>query len=209
MPNWCATTYRVYGDEKQRKKLYSIIEELDKLPEPRVQNGFGNLWLGCIIDYLGGDWNEIACRGDITSYYKTKDYIQIDMETAWRELHEFRHYVEKKLPGLKIYYIADEPGMCEYYTNDKDYSIFHTRYHLDFEDYDSEYFESLEDLAKWMNGIEDHRFSNVEPTWESISAAFEQYQEKNDDVYCQLIEYEYYDVEDDFEDEEEEEEKND
>ena len=207
MPNWCCTTYRVFGDKEQRDKLFNILNELKDLPEPRVKNGFGNLWLGCIVDYLGGDWNKIYCRGDIVDYGKTEDYVQMEAETAWREMHEFRHYVEKKMPGLKFIYISDEPGMCEYYTNDKNYKVFHTRYGLDFGNCDSEWFENLEEMANWMNNIEDHRFSGVEPNWESISAAFKKYEEEHEDVYCQLIEYEYYDVEDDFEDEEDEQEE--
>lgn len=193
MPNWCCTTYRVFGDKEQRDKLFNILNELKDLPEPRVKNGFGHLWLGCVIDYLGGDWNDIYCRGDIVAYYDEGDYLQIETETAWREMHEFRHFLEKKLPGIRIYYIADEPGMAEYYTNDKDYSIFHTRFYVDFEDYDSEYFDTIEEVADWMNRMEGFNF-HVEPTIESICEAFQKYEEEHEDHYAAIHEYEYYDV---------------
>ena len=59
MPNWCFTVYKCVGSPKEVRKLYDVIDSNCKRKEPRVKNGFGPLWLGCIIDELGGDWEQI------------------------------------------------------------------------------------------------------------------------------------------------------
>ena len=56
MPNWALTSYKFKGaDESQAKDLYQKIEALNKMDKPFVENGFGKLWLGCVVNYLGGD----------------------------------------------------------------------------------------------------------------------------------------------------------
>jgi len=190
MPNWCSTTYRFYGGKEERDLLFNTIEELKNLPEPRVENGFGKLWLGCLIDALGGNWQNVYCRGEIVDYANYEDYLEIDTETAWGEMYDVRQYLQVRFPRLIIYYMSEEPGMGEYYTNDKDGSIFHTKYAVDIEDYDYECFETLEDTAKWINSVPGYNF-NVEPTVESIKEAFDKYEEENEDCYIRFIEYEY------------------
>ena len=190
MPNWCSTTYKIFGEKEELDELTTVIDALNDMTEPRVENGFGKLWLGCLVDALGGDWQEIYCRGDITSYCRENNYLRIDTETAWEEMDQVRHFLEEKYPTIRIYYISEEPGMCEYYTNDKYGSVFHTKYAVDFEDYDYEYFETIEDAAKWINSIPEFNF-NVEPTVESIREAFDKFEEENEDRYIQFIEFEY------------------
>ena len=191
MPNWCSTTYRIYGDKEQRDALFSAIDDLTKPEEPRVPNGFGKLWLGCLIDSLGGDWHSVHCRGDIDNYYQEEDCLVVCTETAWAEMHEVRHFLEEKFPGLTIYYISEEPGMAEYYTNDKDGSIFHVRYAID-DDYDVNTFMTLEEVADFLNGA-NLRDWTIEPTEESIRKAIDEYESEDEENYCRFIEYEYED----------------
>jgi len=194
MPNWCYTTYKIFGPKEDRDKLYNAIEELKNLPEPRVKNGFGNLWLGCLVDYFGGDWNTIYCRGDIVDYDNEDEYLRICTETAWAEMCETRHFLEYVFPNLTFYYISEEEGMCEYYTNDKDGSIFHTKYYLDtsdFDDIDKEDFLTIEAAAKYIKeNLPDLEF---EPTIDSINQAFNDLMEQdgNEDKYIALHEYVY------------------
>ena len=49
MPNWSDTTYKCVGDPKEVRSLYKVIQRNAKRKRPRVKNGFGTLWLGCII----------------------------------------------------------------------------------------------------------------------------------------------------------------
>lgn len=191
MPNWCLTSYRIYGPKVQRDKLVTAIRELEALEKPRVDNGFGNLWLGCLVDYFGGDWKKIYCRGYITDWNETDEYITMDTETAWGEMGEVRDFLEEQLPGLTIYYMSEEPGMQEYYTNDETGEIFHTRYLLDVclftsdIDMDPEYFETIEDAADYLNK---HGFV-CEPTIESISEVLKKFSDEHEDDYISFNEF--------------------
>ena len=194
MPNWCFTTYRIFGPKEDRDRLLNAIEELKSLPKPRVDNGFGNLWLGCLVDYFGGDWNTVYCRGEITDYEDEDNCLRINTETAWAEMLETRHFLEGVLPNLRFFYISEEDGMCEYYTNDKDRKVFPYRYYLDtcdFDDIEKEEFLTIEDAAEYIKKrLPDLEF---EPTVESINDAFEDLMEQDgyEDKYINLREYVY------------------
>lgn len=189
MPNWCYTHYRILGDKDQRDELYNAIKHLKSLPEPFVKNGFGNLWLGCLRNYLGGDWRTVNCRGKITDFMQNENGLDIYTMTAWGECKDVRTFLEVKFPGLKIYYISEEPGMCEYYTNDKDGSIFHAKYILYIEDIlDYDYYWTLEEVSKAINdlGIEG---LHVVPTEESIRNVLSDYEDSHDDFYYSFEEF--------------------
>lgn len=82
MPNWASTTYIMKAEPKQAKDLYDKIESLNQMKEPLVENGFGKLWMGCLVNLLGGDWNKVYCRGEITSCDLEDDHVCISCETA-------------------------------------------------------------------------------------------------------------------------------
>lgn len=190
MPNWCYTDYKVFGKRESLEKLESIMKELENQEKPRVENGFGKLWLGCIIDYLGGNWQDINCRGYIIDHQLFDEELSFSTETAWGEMNEFREFLEKKIPDIKIYYMSEEPGMCDYYTNDKDGSVFHTRYYLDAcdMDFEPEYFWDIQEVADYLNktnlGIV------FEPDEESIKQKLEEYREEHEDEYVELYKFE-------------------
>ena len=149
MPNWCFTTYKIVGDIKEIHDLNNKLMKLDNMKEPLVPNGFGNLWLGCLVKILGGDAEKVYCRGDITefSYNEENDVLTIDTQTAWAEMEEVRHFIEKVYPGLKIYYYEEEPGMEIYQTNDKHGHFFPKRFILDdFEGDGPEYYNDTDSL---------------------------------------------------------------
>lgn len=183
MPNWCDTHYRILGDKNQIDELYKAIEHLKSLPEPFVKNGFGKLWLGCLVNYLGGDWQKVNCRGEITDYMRDEESLDIYTMTAWAECNEVRAFLEDKFPDISIYYLAEEPGMCEYYTNDEDGSIFHAKYMLYIEDIlDGDYYWTLQEVAKAINDLGIGGL-HVEPTEESINNVLSDYEESHDDFY--------------------------
>ncbi len=62
MPNWAYTSYRIVGKKKEVQDLYSKVQQLQNMEEPLEPNGFGNLWLGCLLTILGGDWEKVYCR---------------------------------------------------------------------------------------------------------------------------------------------------
>ena len=190
MPNWCSTNYRIVGEKESLGKVKKMITELDSMKEPRVENGFGKLWLGCIVDYLGGDWQSISCRGNIESYEFDDNEIRLCLEVAWAESPDFRHFLEDKIPGIKIYQYSEEFGCSGCWTNDPDYSW---QYYLDscLSEIESEYFESLEDAAHYLqeNGIE----CKLTDDYKTLSEAISKYSEEHEDEYLNLYEIEFVD----------------
>lgn len=146
------------------------LDELKSMKEPLVPNGFGNLWLGCIVNILGADWNKVYCRGSIYDYYIEDGTLRLNVESAWNECSETRMLFQKKHPDLKIYYNSEEPGMEINQTNDLDSKYFPDRYVVDTENDGPEYFEDLPDTAVYVAGITGKK---VEATEESIQTAID------------------------------------
>ena len=185
MSNTCFTTYKVVSeDKKDVTKLFKTIKRLDGRKTPLVKNGWYDpkLWLGCLVKALGGDPNKVYCRGTITFYEMEDDILTLNTETAWAEMAETRHFIESCFPGMKIYYIEEESGCEIFNTNDSEGIYFKDRYYLDgFEE--SEYFETLEEAAKYVKEIVGHE---VEATVKAIDKALSDYVEENeeDDPDC-------------------------
>lgn len=179
MPNWCYTTYKVDGNKKQVDKLKQTIDELKDMEKPLVKSDFGNLWLGCLVTILGGDWGKQACRGEIIDYDIDDDVLTINMEVAWCEPEGLRDFLKSKLPGINIYVSNEESGWGIYNTNDKEGKYFPERYYID--GYPEEnYFETLEDAAKWVSEITGKEVH----TEEEIEDACDEYEDPNNgDAY--------------------------
>ena len=95
MPNWAYTQYKIVGKMEEVQDLYSKLQELQNMEEPLEPNSFGVMWLGCLVTILGGNWNEIYCRGHIINFSLEDGILSIETETAWGEMDEVRHFIEK------------------------------------------------------------------------------------------------------------------
>ena len=154
MPNWAYTSYRIVGKKEEVQDLYSKIQQLQNMEEPLEPNGFGNLWLGCLVTILGGDWNKIYCRGHIIDYSLDDSVLSIDTETAWSEMQEVRQFIQQIYPSLEILYYEEEPGWGIYQTNDHDKRFFSFRYILDDLEGDGpEYYDDIDSLLKAASEI--------------------------------------------------------
>lgn len=154
MPNWCDTQYKIIGKKEEVQDLYSKIQRLQNMEEPLEPNGFGNLWLGCLVTILGGDWNKIYCRGHIIDYSLDDSVLSIDTETAWSEMQEVRQFIQQIYPSLEILYYEEEPGWGIYQTNDHDKRFFSFRYILDDLEGDGpEYYNDTDSLLKAASEI--------------------------------------------------------
>ena len=185
MSNTCFTTYKVVSDNKKDvTKLFKTIKRLDGRKTPLVKNGWYDpkLWLGCLVKALGGDPQKVYCRGTITFYEMEDDVLTLNTETAWAEMSETRHFIESCFSGMKIYYIEEESGCERFYTNDSEGIYFKDRYYLDGFD-DSEYFETIEEAAKYVKEIVGH---DVEADFDAIDKALSDYVEEHeeDDPDC-------------------------
>lgn len=197
MSNTCFTTYKVVSENKKDvTKLFKTIKRLDGRKTPLVKNGWYDpkLWLGCLVKALGGDPNKVYCRGTITFYEMEDDVLTLNTETAWAEMAETRHFIESCFPGMKIYYIEEESGCERFYTNDSEGIYFKDRYYLDGFD-DSEYFETLEEAAKYVKEIVGH---DVEADFDAIDKALSDYVEEHeeDDPDCYYSFHEFKEVND-------------
>jgi hypothetical protein len=172
MPNWCFTSLVVRGDENEVRDLYEKMKSLEDREETLVPNGFGKTWLGNLVTILGGDWNEVRCRGD-WSNLALSDYecvLRFDTESAWIYPKELIDFLLEKYPGVDIYFSAEEPSMAIYLTNDVDGLYFADRYVLSQEDSDPEYYsageekEFLRDLSE-MIGKE---INNIDDVWKEV-----------------------------------------
>lgn len=92
-------------------------------------------------------------------------------ETAWDKMPEFRHFIESKYPGSKIYYQVEESGNIVYATNDREGKYYSERYLLEFYD-GREYFSSLESAAKYVSGTIG---KEVNPDVQAIETAIDEY----------------------------------
>lgn len=189
MPNWCCTTYAIEGDVMEVKSLYETMKELQERKEPSVENGFGTTWLGCLVDALGGDWNEVSCRGDWNSLEMIGDTLRFTTETAWAPCNETFDLVCKKFPSLHYYYQTEEPGMAIYATNDSEGKYFPDKYHVELntpeDEFYSEYFAELSAVFEWLEKISGKEVKSEKEVDELV----EQWRKENDQAYCYMNEY--------------------
>lgn len=180
MPNWANTKYIAVGDKEQLNKLYDLMKELENMKSPGLEdNDFGSSWFGNLIIKLGGDVKKVNCRGKWYNLELKDHCLYIDAISAWNELGDVRHFIERVFPKIQLYYQCEEEGNCIYTTNDSTGNYFPERYYLWVEDEDlSEYYDSLESLVKaveYLTGIKDIT------TLESCKTALEKFSQSNDD----------------------------
>ena len=194
MANTCFTTYKCVSENpKDLKKLYRTLQYMDNRKTPVVTNGWFNpkRWLGCLVKALGGDPKKIYCRGEISDYELEDDVLTINMETAWSEMTETRHFIESVFPGMKIYYVEEECGCEVYNTNDADGLFFSDRYYLDSDGaVDDHYFKTIGELAEVISEIVGHP---VVETFEECEKALEDHMEENPDEWYSLHEFQVCD----------------
>lgn len=176
MPNWCDTTYKVVGEPKEVGHLFRSLQKLESMKSPYLSNGFGNMWLGCVINYLGGNYENYSCRGEITQFGMKDEVLVINQETAWCEQEGFRTFIEQKYPSVKVYYCEEEPGCDIYYTNDTTGLYFPEEYLLDGYD-GTDYYLNLEDVCKRVQEI-----TGIEVnTEDDVNEALDLFNEKHED----------------------------
>lgn len=115
MPNWCNTSYVAVGGKEPLTRLENALREARKLN----MSDFAEQWCGNVVKVLGGDPMKVWCRGWVDDFEMQQDGLSIWVMSAWAELGEWRAFIEKNFPGVKLYYQSDEPG-CEYYTTNDD-----------------------------------------------------------------------------------------
>lgn len=151
MPNWCNTAYKIIGNKEEIADLYKKLQELEAMQTPLVENGFGNLWLGCLVSLFGGDPDQIYCRGEIDYMELFGDeMIQLSTTTAWGDMPEVWDLVCEKYTSLSYYFLSEEPGVCYYINSDDTGEYFPELYIIDGMEVETEYANSDEELFESM-----------------------------------------------------------
>lgn len=177
MPNWSNTTYRVTGNHNGISALNKALQRMSERKKSKISNGFGPMWLGELVYELGGNWEEIRCRGEITWFEKIDDgTLTINMMCAWCEQSELRHWLEAK-HGLKIYFIDEEPDCQVFETNDVYGVYFPNRFFLDSYE-EPQYFKTIHEAADYVGKLVG---KDVEASVNSIDTALDDYIEDHDD----------------------------
>jgi hypothetical protein len=194
MPNWSTTDYFVIGSTKEIMDLNKKMEKLENRKKSLVKNGFGNTWLGNLVQYLGGDWEKVYCRGEwmCRDYDKERNALTFTTETAWQEMNEWRRFIESCYKTIKILYVTEEPGCGIYQTNDKEGIFFKSKYILDYGE-DVEYFETLNQAIDFIEKLTE--ISIEEKTVNGIQKELDAYAEENEDedLYYSFHEFEKVD----------------
>ena len=194
MPNWAYTTYKIKGSEEEVAALHKTIQDLEQREESLLLNGFGKLWLGNLVHALGGDRNDIYCRGHILDYSLENGILKINTETAWGEMSDVRHFIQIKYPSLQIFFQTEECGMCIFQTNDATGEYFPERWLLDYNDEKEnifiwEYFVDIPAVIQYLkdNGVIE---KDIQPTKEAIVAVLSEIEEgRPDDISFMLEEF--------------------
>ena len=189
MPNWCDTSYKCVGDPKEVRKLNSVLKYMEKRKTSILSNGFGKMWLGNLVYKLGGNWEELRCRGEITDFSLDGNVLTINQQTAWSEQEGVRLIIEQTFPSIKVYYLEQESGCEVFCTNDASGEYFPERYFLDsYEDW--EYFETLDDAAKFVSQIIGHEVeSSVDAIDKALDKYVEEHEEENEDIFYSFHEF--------------------
>lgn len=193
MPNWCSTAYAIEGNAKEVKELYELMKGLQEKKEPSVKNGFGTTWLGCLVNALGGDWNEVWCRGEWDTPQFDGKVLRFSTMTAWSPCNETFDFVCMKFPSLHYFYQSEEPGMVKYWTNDREGKYFTDRYITDVctddGEYLTEYFTDMSSLFDWLEEIAGRPIKSQQ----EVDALVEEWKKENEDAFVNINEYQITD----------------
>ena len=157
MPNWCCTAYTVTGDTQEVKALYEMMKGLEEQGEATLVSDFGKTWLGCLVDALGEDWHNVQCRGHWDGLNFDGRILTFWTLTAWAACNGVFELIKQKFPSLSYFYCAEEPGMCEFYTNDIEGTYYPARYVVDTwtdtGEWLTERFTTLQAAYAWLEEI--------------------------------------------------------
>ena len=109
--------------------------------------------------------------------------------TAWSPCNETFDLVCEKFPSLRYFYQSEEPGMVEYWTNDREGKYFPDRYIADVctddGDYLTEYFTDMSELFEWLEDLAERPVKSQQ----EVEALVEEWKKENEDAFVNINEY--------------------
>lgn len=115
--------------------------------------------------------------------------LKFSTETAWGPMLEVFQAICDTYKSMSYFFLSEESGMGEYYTNDINKKYFRERYIIDIctpqEECETEYFETLEDALAYLQENE-----NIElKTLNDVELLEQHWQDINPDSYCSVHEF--------------------
>ena len=222
MPNWCYNSEVIAGPKEQVKPLYNNLAKW--IHDDICKNGFSQGWLGNIVGHADIETDEnpdnwkYHCRGELVDefdYYEegNEGIIQFATETAWAPFPETWYAVLKKCaPDAKYYYMADEPNMGIYESNDINHRFFKEQFVVSYSFWDREnlpepYLTEFKDAGDDMDwdwneeaviGMMQRITGTKETDFKKLLQLFEEKTEEDlgdSDNYINVYQIEYYDPE--------------
>ena len=186
----------IVGDRRQMRSLYGKMLRLQNRKKPLVENGFyyPKRWLGNLVVRLGGDYNEVYCRGTWDNLQLDEKQLYFFTESAWQAPFEVLGLIQKAYSGLEIYYAAEGDDWDTYLTNDTKGRFYSSRFVLDMPP-DIEYYNTIEEVAEH---VATYTGRAIEPTKEAVYAAIDDWEVENTnpDAYINLKEFEVVELND-------------
>lgn len=182
MANWCSSLYIFEGDTTEIKDIFDKLSSLQVRETSLMENGFGKNWLGNIVALLGGNPDEVACRGTYESVEISNDTLVLYTDTAWDEMRPTWDFVCQQYKTLRYYFRAEEPGGEYFVTNDRERKYFPDRYLLEQNEQEPMYFETEAALFAEVEKRTDTSIRN----WDAMQAVIDEYNE-NDEDDCPIV----------------------
>lgn len=177
-------TFTKYAFVSTKEHCQDLLGKLNELKEKDLN------WCGDLIKAFGKDPDKIPCRGFFYDFQMVGDTrLDISLDFAWAESPEFRDFLKSQYSGAKIYYFDYEPGCGVCYTNDIN-DIFGIEYIVDSEEKGEEWYDNLDDVAKYVSEIVGHP---VEATEAAIEKTIEEWEKENSDSFISLHHFTYVD----------------
>ena len=152
MANMASVSYAIEGPEESLNKIAKALIKAVNSDDKRYE-------MYQAAEYLKLPIKEgIRLRGEIEeepTWDENTGALRFWSEERWG-LQDFAELLEKQFPDIKVYWIVEECGMEIYCTNDKEGKYFPERYWVDtaIDDiYNSEYFETEEQVYKWLDKL--------------------------------------------------------
>ena len=204
MPNWCYTRITICHSDKSVVDTYE--SEMNKaLSVNPLKADFGNAWMGNLLLHIGMPSKEVLegpihCRGSVEYINREDDNtLYLETETAWSPyLQCILMFLDHYATGYAITYMANEPNMGIYCTNDWNSVgniIIDCCQEEDFPDALVNIYEEYNDASREEVQQALSEYLGCDGPFEKLAQAVDEYlDDASPDSYIAFWSYEYVDV---------------
>lgn len=201
MPNWCFTTITFYSTSRTE-----ILEMHDKFNGIQEEGGHFNVYANKF--FLKPEADNMYRRGSVNyvdDIFERAVYscFTIHTETAWIPAMDFWHaIVSHHYPNVRIAYLSEEPGCCQYFKWDADNLFYPDVICVDgcvptktgecvyLSEDDHAYSDDLDATIEWLKQLLPFDFT-LTPGYDNLQEQLDEYLcshpcEQNDDCWIEV-----------------------